>query len=206
MSNRFLEKIYSRHCVRKFKNKKVAKKDLAVITEAGLRAPSSKNSQPWYLLVVEGKQKEAVAKAVERNFFTRNRVPLSVTGKKIKGMFDSTRESIQIIRDVPALILIFNRQPYSKGIFELKEIPSRVLTTYGVEIVGIGACMQNVLLATHALGLVAVPIADIYPGAIDIQKKFKIPYNFVIGIAVGYPDEKTFATKKGKGKLVKWLN
>ncbi|MCX6779167.1 MAG: nitroreductase family protein [Candidatus Magasanikbacteria bacterium] len=205
MANQLLEKIFTRRCIRVFKNKKVSKKDLESIVEAGLRAPSSKNSEPWYLVVVEGEEKEEVAKSIEKNFHKYARVPQNTKGQKITTVPDTTRESIQIIRDSSALILIFDKQPYSKGIFEMTEIEARVLYSFSVEIVGIGACMENVLLAAHSLGLGAVPIADIYPAALDIKKKFKIPYMFSIGIAIGYPGEKVPKRRINKKKFTKWI-
>ena len=51
-----LETIFTRRSIRGFKNKKVPKKTVRQILEAGLRAPSSKNSNPWHFLVLDNKK------------------------------------------------------------------------------------------------------------------------------------------------------
>ncbi len=55
--NQILENIKTRRSVRGYKDTPVKKEDLEKITEAGLYAPSARNSQNWQLTVVQGKDK-----------------------------------------------------------------------------------------------------------------------------------------------------
>jgi len=194
--------------MRGFTKQKVTKKQLEQIVEAGLRAPSSKNAQPWYLVVLQGKEKDKVADCIRDDMKKYACVPTNVTdGKKLKGMFDSTNESIKIIEEASAIILIFNREVYSKGFSEAKgkRIDVRKLYTYAVEILGLGACMQNILLAAHAQGLGAVAMADVYPGAVKIKKHYKLDYQFMIGVAIGYPAYKTKKREISFKNFVKFI-
>jgi len=191
--NQTIETINSRRSVRSFVKKDISKEDLQKIVEAGLRAPSSKNAQPWYIVVLQGYEKQNVANWIRQDMKNYDCVPTNVIdGKNLKGMFDSTLESIKIVEEASALILLFNREVYSKG-FSLgaKNVDMRKLYTYAVEVLGLGACMQNMLLAAHALGFGAVAMADVYPGAEQIKKNYKLDYQFMIGIALGHPAYKT---------------
>ncbi|KKR06672.1 MAG: nitroreductase [Parcubacteria group bacterium GW2011_GWC2_39_14] len=208
MRNKLLQFINTRRSIRSFTKRKVTKKQLEQIAEAGLRAPSSKNAQPWYLVVLQGKEKNRIADCIRDDMKNYDCVPTNVTdGKKIKGMFDSTNESIKIIEESSAVILIFNREVYSQGFSEAKgkRIDARQLYTYAVEVLGLGACMQNILLAAHAQNLGAVAMADVYPGAVKIKKLFKLEYQFMIGVAIGYPAYKTKKREVNFKKLVKFV-
>jgi len=198
--SKFLETIYTRRSIRSFINREVSRKHLEQIIEAGLRAPSSKNSEPWHVVVVSGSQKDKVVQWTKEGMSTFSSAPVSTeTGKPVEGIEDTTIESMGIIDEAHSLILLFNKQPYSKGIHDSERVVSGDnLYGYSVESISLGACMQNILLATHALGLGAVPMADIYSGVKRIKEHYNIDHHFVIGVAIGYP-----AYSPGKRKIDK---
>ena len=49
--------IYDRRSIRKFKDKPISQKDIMEIIQSGIKAPSSKNRQPWKYIVVQEKVK-----------------------------------------------------------------------------------------------------------------------------------------------------
>lgn len=47
--------IYKRRSIRKFQDKPISEEDIIDILQCGIKAPSSKNRQPWKYIVVQGK-------------------------------------------------------------------------------------------------------------------------------------------------------
>lgn len=54
--------IYDRRSIRKFSDKPVLKEDITDIIQSGVKAPSSKNRQPWKYIVIQGDSKEEMLK------------------------------------------------------------------------------------------------------------------------------------------------
>ena len=50
--------IYERRSTRKFLTRDISKSDMTDIIQSGMKAPSSKNRQPWKYIVVQGDAKE----------------------------------------------------------------------------------------------------------------------------------------------------
>lgn len=190
--NEVIRAITSRRSIREFLPKPVTDEDLATILECGLRAPSSKNSNPWFFVVTRGEEKDAIASWVEDGAKQSQAAkgPIDAkTGKMATGAFDSTTESVRTIRQASVLILFFNRAPMSGGKEYVIENPrnGRSLYTYAGEVIGIGAAAQNMLLAAHSLGLGAVYMADSYPGRVAVQKALQTDREMLGSLAIGYP-------------------
>lgn len=64
------EIISSRRSIRKYKNTDIPNELVQKIIEAGLKAPSSKNKQPWKFIIMKGVEKERIiaeiVKGIER--------------------------------------------------------------------------------------------------------------------------------------------
>ena len=54
--------IYDRRSIRKFTDKPISQEDITDIIQSGIKAPSSKNRQPWKYIVIQGKSKEEMLK------------------------------------------------------------------------------------------------------------------------------------------------
>ena len=54
--------IYDRRSTRKFINKPISHKDITDIIQSGIKAPSSKNRQPWKYIVIQGNAKAEMLK------------------------------------------------------------------------------------------------------------------------------------------------
>ena len=50
--------IYNRRSIRKFLNTPILKQDIVEIIQSGIKAPSSKNRQPWKFVVMQAREKE----------------------------------------------------------------------------------------------------------------------------------------------------
>lgn len=57
-----ISEIYNRRSIRKFIDKPISKKDIIDIIQSGIKAPSSKNRQPWKYMVIQGDTKEEMLK------------------------------------------------------------------------------------------------------------------------------------------------
>lgn len=53
-----ISSIYNRRSTRKFIDKPISQKDIIDIIQSGIKAPSSKNRQPWKFIVIQGNAKE----------------------------------------------------------------------------------------------------------------------------------------------------
>lgn len=184
-----IDTILARRSARKFSAEEIPDEDLDLILEAGLRAPSSKNSQPWYLAVAKGQSKEDICRWVEEN---PERLPTKpgklLIDEPLARTRDSTWHSLRYVRAAPVLILVFNRAPFTGSRARMEDdIRSGKRVCFENEYIGLGACMENMLLAADSLGLGAIPVMDILPAAPLFKERFQIEYDLVIGIVVGYP-------------------
>jgi nitroreductase len=193
MPTTLYENILTRRSIRSFKKQDIPRETVEKIVEAGLAAPSSKNSNPWYFLVVEGREKEKIADWVIEKNKQKTNIPLDPkTGKPSEKLWDSTSESASIVREAGILILVFNSAPFSGGYQRVIEkiIADKnleYLNAVTVETIGIGAASENILLASHFLGLGGVCLRDISICEQKIKDYFKINYDLALGIAIGYP-------------------
>lgn len=195
--------IKTRRSIRSFEKREVSRKKINKVIEAGFFAPSSKNSNPWYFVVVKGKRKDRIADWMIKLKTKKNCGPMDLKNKKVR--LDSTFASAKIIREASILILVFNRAPFTKNLKTvIKNIGSMSLGTYTTEIIGIGAAIENMLLAVNELGLGAVFLCDIYPAKQKIRKEFKIKHELVGSIAVGYPAY-NLPLRKIRKDLVKFI-
>ena len=52
-----MDQIFTRRSIRAYTNKPVEKEKIELIIKAGMYAPSAKNSQPWYFVVITDREK-----------------------------------------------------------------------------------------------------------------------------------------------------
>ncbi len=62
----------------------------------------------------------------------------------------------------------------------------------------IGACLQNMLLAAHAMGLGAVWLGEILKSAVKVRELFGLPARFELMavVAIGHPEKKDLSSKR----------
>ena len=178
--------IKTRRSIREFSGKKVPKRLLAKIAEAGTYAPSSKNSQPWHFVVDTTKKKDMAAAMLEKKATERFTVMDPRTGNPARPA--TAKDSARIIRDAAAVIFVFSKSPFTGGRDEvLKSLKMEYLLSYSSEVESIAAAAQNMLLAAHALGLGAVWNCDTYFICDYIKKLYGQEYDFQLALCIGYP-------------------
>ncbi len=178
-----LEAIKTRRSIRKFLKKDVSTKYVEEIIRAGMYAPSSKNTQPWHFIVLKGNKKNEIVHIVEEEF-TKKRKIYRKGGTKVKS---STLVSCTFTKEAPVLILVFNKAPYTGGEENvIKDCDYEPMDAWTVEVEGVSAAIQNMLLAIHDLGLGGVWLADFNFARKRICEFLNCDYDLIAGIVIGY--------------------
>ncbi len=98
----FSHVIEKRRSIRNFKNNEISKEIVEDILNCGRLAPSAKNRQPWYFVIVKGKTKNRIADLMID--YTINNDD-TIERKRI-GYASSVNLTANVIKQAPILILI----------------------------------------------------------------------------------------------------
>ena len=153
--------IESRRSIRIFKDQPVDERFLIDGILAGIKAPSAHNRQPWKFKILSASDKNAVADILEDK--TRD-IP-GHTGPHTAG----------IIRNVPHLIMVF--------------IDNEVSVNRDMDVISIGACIENMILAYTDMGLGTIWIGNTNLVSNEIKEILNVPYETVSCVGVGYQDQ-----------------
>ncbi|MCI8691361.1 MAG: nitroreductase family protein [Lachnospiraceae bacterium] len=92
--------IYDRRSIRKFLDRPLTKEDITQIIRSGMKAPSSKNRQPWKFIVVQGREKAEMLKAFRRGISREERgIPLLPESRQ---HIVSAKYTAEIMDEAPA--------------------------------------------------------------------------------------------------------
>ena len=167
---------------------------LREIVRCGLAAPSSKNAQPWRMHVVTDRAMLGVlADAVEKAKGVDEYVPHDpATGRPRPAYVSTVRESAQVLREVAAAIFIENRGLFSDGraglIGATRPALAGSLVGFGLEMIGIGAAIENMWLAAEALGVRVAFMGDVVIAEDDIRAALGIAGDLAGVLALGFSD------------------
>lgn len=146
-----LDLIRTRRSIRRFTSEAIEDEQLNRIIEAGIRAPSGLNNQPWKLAIIKDHHKKM------------SLAPL-------------TRYS-PIVEGAPVLMVVF--------------LDSSLSYDHTKDIQAIGAFIQNMLLAIHALDLGGVWLGEILKNKNEVSKLLNAPKHLELMavVALGHPAE-----------------
>lgn len=197
-----MEAIHRRKSIRGFKTDPVSKDVLTRILEAGVRAPSAMNTQPWEFVVVTGDVlnglREAIVEKLNRN------EPMHPDHEVVSW----SNESIYRTRQIALAKKIFQvmdipredkkkRAAWMERGFRFFDAPAAIvlLTDKSLSDTGplldLGAAMQNICLAALHFGL-GTCVEDqgvLYPKVLREVLQIPDSKKIIIAIAIGYPDE-----------------
>jgi nitroreductase len=197
-----MEAIHRRKSIRGFKTDPVSKDVLTRILEAGVRAPSAMNTQPWEFVVVTGDVlnglREAIVEKLNRN------EPMHPDHEVVSW----SNESIYRTRQIELAKKIFTlmgipredkkkRAAWMERGFRFFDAPAAIvlLTDKSLSDTGplldLGAAMQNICLAALHFGL-GTCVEDqgvLYPKVLREVLQIPDSKKIIIAIAIGYPDE-----------------
>lgn len=163
----FDQVIQNRRSIRKFQQQPVETEKITAILDCARLCQSSKNRQPWRFMVLTGDKKNRVAD-IMLNLFENNNVELP-------GYMNSSKNSANIIKNAPVLILVF--------------IPKDEAWIQS-DLLSVGAAIEHICLKAVDEGLGSVWIADtVYTRDEICEELGRCDDLLVSGIAIGYPDE-----------------
>ncbi len=104
-----LQLIRYRRTIRKYKDKSLSKKIIKRIIIAGKWAPSPHNSQPWLFVIIRNdKLKEELLNLLNRS-----------SKEFLVGVRVLFKNTIQIIKEAPLIILVYNTKSLSQKVKKL---------------------------------------------------------------------------------------
>lgn len=191
--------IYDRRSIRKFIDKPISQKDITDIIQSGIKAPSSKNRQPWKFIVIQGKSKEEMInvfhQGIEREENDGALLPQS------KQYIASAKHTIDIMAQAPTIVFVVNS--LGKSVMEELTIEEHIYEICNIQ--SISAAIQNMLLAATEKGIGSLWICDIYFAYPELCKWLGSDGQLIAAIAFGYPNE--FPKERPRKKIddvVEW--
>lgn len=180
--------IKTRRSIRRFKDKPVTVDQMRRIIEAGTYAPSGKNGQPWRFTVLTGHEKDAVTDLMDDAL-------QGLAEKHGNALMGSSLKSCGVMKNAPVLVFVWNRGGLTAP--RLQEMMSRVSEIFPdseklfhmVDVQGVAAAVQNMLLMAHDMGLGSLWINDVYYVLDELTEYFDNPWELVAAVAFGYPAE-----------------
>ncbi len=153
------------------------------IIQSGIKAPSSKNRQPWKYIVVQGREKEEMLEVFRRGISREEneRALLPQSRQHIS----AAKYTVDIMEDAPVIVFVVN----SLGKSILSELTPEERVYEICNIQSIGASIQNMLLAATEKGIGSLWICDIYFAYTELCEWLNSEGQLVAAIAFGYPDE-----------------
>lgn len=188
------EAIEGRKSIRRFKDTPVPDEDIKKILDAGRRAPSANNVQPWSFLVVKDRSvlkrmadgvREMVDRMIPHAGDERQAQRLAAYKGNFYVFFENAPACIVVLMAPYGLssVTILEKMGYSAGEIE------RLRPHPGLQ--SVSAAIQNILLASHALGYGACWMT----GPLVAQEQFETILGYgkekaaVAVIPLGVPDE-----------------
>lgn len=151
----YLDFIYKRHSVRKFKNEEVPLGDIQEIITAATHAPSGKNLQNWHFVVVTNK--EIIRGIADTIVKKAKAITASIDDEALKTGFLSRIHHATLFTNAPVTILIFAGHYPITGLDILEaggatreEIHRLAAASPGIQ--NIGAAVQTLMLAAANMG------------------------------------------------------
>lgn len=191
--------IYDRRSIRKFLDKPISQKDMKEIIQSGIKAPSSKNRQPWKYIVIQGNAKEDMLKVFRQGIEREEKdSPLLPQSKQ---HIASAKYTVDIMEEAPVIVFVVN----SLGKSILSELTPEERIYEICNIQSISASIQNMLLAAADKGIGSLWICDIYFAYAELCEWLDSDGQLIAAIAFGYPNE--FPKERPRKKLddvVEW--
>ena len=197
------EVIYTQRAIRYWKDKKVPRSLLEQVIEAGSKAPSGSNLQPWIFVVVDDEEKRQVISSSLREIFDASPAKQLVEAgensedKTQRLMLKGAREFFMKLEKAPVLIL-----PCLHKLASPTDVPDSLLAGSSIY-----TAVQNMMLAARALGLGTVMTTA--HGMIEgtLRQVLHLPDDAypVALIPIGYPDANFGpTTRKGVDEILYW--
>lgn len=196
-----IDAIYERRSIRKFQDKPISEEDIIDILQCGIKAPSSKNRQPWKYIIVQGKAKEEMLR-VFREGIIREEMKDALLPES-KKYINGAKYTVEIMGQAPVVIFAIN--PLGKGVLAELTPEERIYEVCNIQ--SISASIQNMLLAATHKGIGSLWICDIYFAYSELCEWLNTEGELLAAVALGYPDESPKERPRKKIEdVVEWRN
>lgn len=175
--------IYDRRSTRKFLDTPISKKDMTDIIQSGIKAPSSKNRQPWKYIVVQGNAKEEMLKIFGQGIAREENV--SALLPQSKQHIAAAKHTVDIMSEAPSIVFVVNS--LGKDIMEELTPEEHIYEICNIQ--SISASIQNMLLAAEEKGIGSLWICDIYFAYSELCEWLGGGGQLLAAVAFGYPNE-----------------
>ena len=174
--------IVKRHSIRSFRSDDLSKKDLEAIITAGLLAPSSKNRQPWHILVLSNDIKNKATETMRDHIES---VLRESSDDEYARDLKSALRTMDIIDQAPIVLAIeyVDRIPYRNT----RNINDNMTDRMLVDTLSIGACIENMILEATERGIGSLWIGDHLYAERKLAHVIGSNGCMVSMVALGYP-------------------
>ena len=191
-----IEAIKNRRSIRKYKDKVVDKEKIECVLQAGMLAPSSKNRQPWKLVVATGEAKNEACRVMEKGIEREKCEPFIPDSSPY---INGAEHTLRIMQQAPALIFIVNTLAASFN----KELSMDERVSEICNAQSIGAAIENMTLEATELGLGSLWICDSFFAQKELSDWAGGELYAIL--AVGYTDEAPAARPRKKAEdVIEW--
>jgi nitroreductase len=191
-----LDVIQTRRSIREgFIDQPITSDVVASIIQSGLTAPSSKNAQPWRIHVVHRSELlDSIASDVQNAKDAENYVPIDPTTGEKRQWSSTVAESARVLNEIGVGLFVENYGAFSGGRHNVvansnPDLRRNAVTGYGLEVIGLGAMVQNMWLSAHAQGLGGVFMGDVGVAEKEIQERLGFSGDLVGVLALGYTEQ-----------------
>ena len=192
-----LEFIYKRKSIRKFKEGEIPKEDILKLLDAATQAPSPKNQQTWHFVVLQNR--DIINNMAE--IVTNKHIYLAEIAKeeKQRKLMMNTLPYYICFKDAPVVVIVYSKEykMIEEDILKANNANEEVieiLKSTHSEVQGIGAAVENFLLAATAMGYGACYMTGPAHSKREIEELInfnKEGYELMAMISLGIPEEET---------------
>lgn len=196
-----IKEIDERRSIRKFLSKPLPESDIREIIKSGIKAPSSKNRQPWRFIVIQGQSKremlEVFRRGISREEHGEALLPES------KKHIAAAKYTVNILEQAPVVIFAVNT--LGQGIFKDMTKEEKIYEVCNIQ--SISAAIQNMLLAAEERGIGSLWVCDIYFAYQELCEWLAGEGELIAAVALGYPDEAPAQRPRKKlDEVVQWMD
>lgn len=185
-----IDAIYHRRSTRHFIKKQIPADVLEDILNAGIKAPSEKNQQPWRFVVVQGTERKNVIRCMKEGI-RRNRAGEGIFSKYPQ-FIPSAVYTTRVLEQAPCIIFALNALGYS---LDYEKDTAEALKESS-DIQSVAAAVQNIALAATDNGIGSLWTCDIYFAYHELKAYLGVEGEPVAAMALGYTDREVPATPR----------
>lgn len=177
--------IYNRHSTRCFDAEfEMGKTEMERILQAGIRAPSPKNRQPWSFVVLNRRQDILRITEILREQIKQLKRERTATGRDFDDL-TLAENTADILQTVSALVFVCYLRDGSKEHGDSMEWSLTAQPFEVTDIQSIGACIENMLLCAQSMGISSLWICDVLYAEEAISKELRLKDPFIAAVAFG---------------------